>query len=120
MHTQMAPGLTGVGTRQTSQLLDQREHPKWRACSFFTKAAAFLNVAQSGLLHVRQLEEGFGTQLLIPDRSVVSATASGAKRLERARTILKEIRLTEVELINSAAAPAGEVTMGIRPEPLAS
>ncbi|TIU10474.1 MAG: LysR family transcriptional regulator, partial [Mesorhizobium sp.] len=80
----------------------------------FTKAAGFLNVAQSALsLHVRQLEEGFGTQLLIRDRTGVSVTASGAKLLERARAILKEIRLTEVELTNTAASPAGEVTIGI-------
>lgn len=80
----------------------------------FTKAAATLNVAQSALsLHVRQLEEGFGTQLLVRDRTGVSVTASGDKLLERARIILKEILLTEAELTNSVAAPSGEVTIGI-------
>jgi LysR family transcriptional regulator, nitrogen assimilation regulatory protein len=80
----------------------------------FTKAAATLNVAQSALsLHVRQLEEGFGTQLLVRDRTGVSVTASGDKLLERARIILKEIQLTEAELTNSVAAPSGEVTIGI-------
>ncbi|UCI34898.1 LysR family transcriptional regulator [Mesorhizobium sp. B4-1-4] len=80
----------------------------------FTKAAALLNVAQSALsLHVRQLEEGFGTQLLIRDRTGVSVTASGARLLERARKILKEIQLTEAELTNTAASPSGEVTIGI-------
>ena len=80
----------------------------------FTKAAARLNVAQSALsLHVRQLEEGFGTQLLIRDRTGVSVTASGAKLLKRARTILREIQLTEAELTNRATSPAGEVTIGI-------
>jgi LysR family transcriptional regulator, nitrogen assimilation regulatory protein len=80
----------------------------------FTRAAAHLNVAQSALsLHVRQLEEGFGTQLLIRDRTGVSVTASGAKLLKRARTILREIQLTEAELTNRATSPAGEVTIGI-------
>ncbi|MBA1145087.1 LysR family transcriptional regulator [Mesorhizobium neociceri] len=80
----------------------------------FTKAAALLHVAQSALsLHVRQLEESFGTQLLVRDRTGVSVTASGIKLLERARSILKEIQLTEAELTNSVAAPSGEVTIGI-------
>ena len=80
----------------------------------FTRAATHLNVAQSALsLHVRQLEEGFGTQLLVRERTGVSVTASGAKLLTRARTILKEIQLTEAELTSRAVSPAGEVTVGI-------
>ncbi|MER9262489.1 LysR family transcriptional regulator [Mesorhizobium sp. M0619] len=80
----------------------------------FTKAASLLHVAQSALsLHVRQLEESFGTQLLVRDRSGISVTASGSKLLERARTILREIRLTEMELTNTVACPSGEVTIGI-------
>lgn len=80
----------------------------------FTKAASLLHVAQSALsLHVRQLEEGFGTQLLVRDRTGISVTASGGKLLERARTILREIRLTEIELTNTVASPSGEVTIGI-------
>lgn len=80
----------------------------------FTKAASLLHVAQSALsLHVRQLEEGFGTQLLVRDRTGISVTASGSKLLERARTILREIRLTEIELTNTVASPSGEVTIGI-------
>lgn len=80
----------------------------------FTKAAARLNVAQSALsLHVRQLEEGFDTRLLVRDRTGVSVTTSGAKLLKRARNILKEIQLTEAELTNRVASPAGEVTIGI-------
>ncbi|KUM24096.1 transcriptional regulator [Mesorhizobium loti] len=80
----------------------------------FTKAATLLHVAQSALsLHVRQLEESFGTQLLVRDRTGISVTASGTKLLERARTILREIRLTEMELTNTVASPSGEVTIGI-------
>ncbi|MER9371970.1 LysR family transcriptional regulator [Mesorhizobium sp. M0491] len=80
----------------------------------FTKAASLLHVAQSALsLHVRQLEESFGTQLLVRDRTGISVTASGSKLLERARTILREIRLTEMELTNTVISPSGEVTIGI-------
>ncbi|RWJ45249.1 MAG: LysR family transcriptional regulator [Mesorhizobium sp.] len=80
----------------------------------FTKAAALLHVAQSALsLHVRQLEESFGTRLLVRDRTGVTVTASGAKLLERARNILEEVQLTEAELTNSVVSPAGEVTIGI-------
>lgn len=80
----------------------------------FTKAATLLNVAQSALsLHVRQLEEGFGTQLLVRERTGVRVTDSGQKLLVRARSILKEIQLTEAELTNKIASPAGEVTIGI-------
>lgn len=80
----------------------------------FTKAAARLNVAQSALsLHVRQLEDCFGTQLLIRDRTGVRMTESGAKLLKRAETILREIRLTEAELTASPTSPVGEVTIGI-------
>ncbi|WP_027155863.1 LysR family transcriptional regulator [Mesorhizobium sp. WSM2561] len=80
----------------------------------FTKASALLHIAQSALsLHVRQLEERFGTQLLVRDRTGISVTASGAKLLERARRILKEIQLTEAELTNTVTSPSGEVTIGI-------
>lgn len=78
----------------------------------FTKAAALLNVAQSALsLHVRRMEEGFGTKLLNRHRTGVSVTPSGAKLLERARNILNEVRLTKIELTSMIAT--GEVTIGI-------
>ncbi|WP_018240778.1 LysR family transcriptional regulator [Ensifer sp. BR816] len=80
----------------------------------FTKAASVLHVAQSALsLHVRQLEESFGTQLLVRDRTGVTLTEPGAKLLKRARSILKEIQLTEAELTSTAASPSGEVTIGV-------
>ncbi|MGY4408180.1 LysR family transcriptional regulator [Bradyrhizobium sp. USDA 3315] len=80
----------------------------------FTKAATHLNVAQSALsLHVRQLEEGFGTQLLTRERTGIRMTASGVKLLKHAQTILREIQLTEAELTSRTASPAGEVTIGI-------
>ncbi|MER9159305.1 LysR family transcriptional regulator [Mesorhizobium sp. M0778] len=80
----------------------------------FTRASAQLNVAQSALsLHVRQLEESFGTRLLVRDRTGVSVTDSGAKLLEHARTILREIQLTKAELTNTVSSPSGEVTLGI-------
>lgn len=80
----------------------------------FTKAAANLNIAQSALsLHVRQMEEGFGTQLLVRDRTGVTVTASGEKLLQHARIILRQVSLAEAELSNKVKSPAGEVTIGI-------
>lgn len=80
----------------------------------FTKAAAYLNVAQSALsLHVRQLEEGFGVQLLVRERTGVSLTTSGTRLLEHARIILQQVQTAEAELTNKISSPAGEVTIGI-------
>jgi LysR family nitrogen assimilation transcriptional regulator len=80
----------------------------------FTKAAAQLNIAQSALsLHVRQLEESFNTQLLVRGREGVSLTSPGTLLLKRARSILREVQLTDAELTNRAMSPAGEVTIGI-------
>jgi LysR family transcriptional regulator, nitrogen assimilation regulatory protein len=80
----------------------------------FTKAAAELNVAQSALsLHVRQMEEGFGTQLLVRDRMGVTLTAAGEKLLKHARIILDHVRQAEDDLTSKVKSPAGEVTIGI-------
>lgn len=80
----------------------------------FTKAAEQLNVAQSALSHhVRQMEEAFGTQLLVRERTGVTATTAGTKLLDHARVILRQVKLAEEELTSKAKSPAGEVTIGI-------
>lgn len=80
----------------------------------FTKAATQMNVAQSALsLHVRQMEEGFGTQLLIRDRTGVTVTSAGDKLLRHARIILQQVSLAEEELTSKVKSPSGEVTIGI-------
>jgi LysR family nitrogen assimilation transcriptional regulator len=80
----------------------------------FTKAAARLNVAQSALsLHVRQMEEGFGTPLMVRDRTGITLTEAGTKLLHHARIIIRQVRLAEEELTNRAQSPSGEVTIGI-------
>ncbi|WP_050578560.1 LysR family transcriptional regulator [Rhizobium leguminosarum] len=80
----------------------------------FTKAAAQLNVAQSALsLHVRQMEEGFGTQLLVRERTGVKLTSAGAKLLHHSRIILDQVSLAEQELTSKVKSPSGEVTIGI-------
>ena len=57
----------------------------------FTRAAAQLHVAQSALsLHVRQLEERYGT-LLIRDKRGVRPTDRGAKLLSHAAKILRRL-----------------------------
>jgi LysR family nitrogen assimilation transcriptional regulator len=80
----------------------------------FTKAAAQLNVAQSALsLHVRQMEEGFGTQLFVRDRTGVTLTSAGSKLLNHAHIILDQVSRAEQELTSKVKSPAGEVTIGI-------
>lgn len=80
----------------------------------FTKAAARLHVAQSALsLHVRQLEEGFGASLLIREKGGIRVTDHGAKLVEHARIILRQVALAEADLTNKNTSPAGEVTVGI-------
>ncbi|MER8804843.1 LysR family transcriptional regulator [Mesorhizobium sp. M0998] len=80
----------------------------------FTKAAAQLNVAQSALsLHVRQMEEEFGTQLLVRDRTGVTLTAAGTKLMRHARSILRQVNLAEEELTSKVKSPSGEVVIGI-------
>nr|WP_289851699.1 LysR family transcriptional regulator [Sinorhizobium meliloti] len=80
----------------------------------FTKAASQLNVAQSALsLHVRQMEEGFGTQLLVRERTGVTLTAAGTKLMRHARIILQQVCLAEEELTSKVKSPSGEVTIGI-------
>jgi LysR family transcriptional regulator, nitrogen assimilation regulatory protein len=80
----------------------------------FTKAAAQLNVAQSALsLHVRQIEDSLGVQLLVRERTGVSLTKSGTKLLRHARIILQQVQLAEEELTNRGRSPSGEVTIGI-------
>lgn len=80
----------------------------------FTRASSRLNVAQSALsLHVRQMEEGFGSQLLVRDRTGVAVTDAGAKLLTHAQIILAQIKLAESELTSKPSSPSGEVTIGI-------
>lgn len=80
----------------------------------FTRAAEQLHVAQSALsLHVRQMEECFGTQLLIRERTGVSLSAAGTRLLHHARIILNQVSLAEEELTNKVKSPVGEVSLGI-------
>ncbi|UCI31830.1 LysR family transcriptional regulator [Mesorhizobium sp. B4-1-4] len=80
----------------------------------FTKAAERLHVAQSALsLHIRQMEEGFGTSLLVRDRTGVTPTIAGYKLAHHARAILQRVTLAEEELTNAAKSPSGEITIGI-------
>jgi LysR family transcriptional regulator, nitrogen assimilation regulatory protein len=79
----------------------------------FTKAAAQLHIAQSALsLHVRQLEERYGT-LLVRDKDGVRTTERGAKLLSHAASILHHVDLAEADLTSDVGRPAGDVTIGI-------
>jgi LysR family transcriptional regulator, nitrogen assimilation regulatory protein len=79
----------------------------------FTKAAAQLHIAQSALsLHVRQLEERYGT-LLVRDKEGVRTTERGARLLSHAASILHHVDLAEADLTSDFGSPAGDVTLGI-------
>jgi LysR family nitrogen assimilation transcriptional regulator len=105
---QLAKDLRFVDLRQLKYFVGVVE------AGSFTKAAAQLNVAQSALsLHVRQMEEMFGTQLLVRDRTGVTLTAAGTKLLKHAQIILHQVQLAEEELTSKVKSPSGEVTIGI-------
>lgn len=80
----------------------------------FTRAAEQLNVAQSALsLHVRQMEERFGVTLLTRERTGVRVTEKGARLLQHAQIILRQMALADAELASGAQTPVGEVNVGI-------
>jgi LysR family nitrogen assimilation transcriptional regulator len=80
----------------------------------FTKAAVQLHVAQSALsLHIRQLEQRFGTALLVRDKTGVRTTDRGTRLLTHAQIILRQLALAEADLTSTSSSPAGEVTLGV-------
>lgn len=82
----------------------------------FTRAAALLHIAQPALSqHVRNLEQGFGVQLLDRTARGVELTGDGKKLLLHARRVIEEMdRLVDAV---SAGPPEGEVMLGL-PIPL--
>ncbi len=82
----------------------------------FTRASEQLHVAQSALsLHVKSLEDRFGLALLIRDRNGVRVTPKGARLLEHAQIILRQMALADAELSEGMSAPFGVVNIGIPP-----
>ena len=79
-----------------------------------TGAAATLNVAQPSLsLHVKNLEEELGVQLLIRSKSGVSPTEAGTLLMKRARAILDDLARTKDDISTINSDPLGEVRIGL-------
>ena len=80
----------------------------------FSRAAEVLHVAQPALsLHVRNMEEDLGAQLLFRSARGVVPTDAGAILLRHARTILDQLAMAEEEIRGQQADPAGEVRLGL-------
>ena len=79
-----------------------------------TRAAESLHVAQPALsLHLKNMEEQFGTRLLTRSRSGVTPTEAGELLLQRARAILEDLARTEDDIRNLETDPSGIVRIGL-------
>jgi len=80
----------------------------------FSKAATKLRVAQPALSqHLRHMEDELGIALLHRGTRGVQATEAGERLLEKARIILAEFADLRDSDRGEAAAPAGEVRIGL-------
>ena len=80
----------------------------------FSRAAAFLHVAQPALsLHVRNMEADLGTPLLFRSTRGVVPTEAGAILLRNARVILDQLAIAEDEIRGHHSDPSGEVRLGL-------
>lgn len=80
----------------------------------FSKAALKLRVAQPALSqHLRHMEDELGVALLHRGTRGVQPTEAGERLLAKARTILAEFAELRDSVRGEAAAPAGEVRIGL-------
>jgi LysR family nitrogen assimilation transcriptional regulator len=80
----------------------------------FSKAATKLRVAQPALSqHLRHMEDDLGVALLHRGTRGVQPTEAGERLLERARRILAEFAELRDSVRGEAAAPSGEVRIGL-------
>lgn len=80
----------------------------------FSRAAEVLHVAQPALsLHVRNMEEALGAQLLFRSARGVVPTDAGIILLRHAHAILGQIVAAEEEIRGQQADPSGEVRLGL-------
>lgn len=80
----------------------------------FSRASAFLNVAQPALSqHVRNMEAAVGQQLLMRGTKGVAPTQAGEILTRHARLILNQLSTAEREIRSSDVAPIGEVRVGL-------
>ncbi|MBC9247638.1 LysR family transcriptional regulator [Paracoccus sp. 11-3] len=80
----------------------------------FSRAAKVLHVAQPALsLHVRNMEDSLGAELLFRSARGVVPTDAGAILLRHARAILDQIAVAGEEIRGQQADPEGEVRLGL-------
>ena len=78
----------------------------------FTKAGEALNLAQPTVsLHIRQLEEEFGTSLFIRSRKQFSITPAGRLLYERARQLLALAEETKEDMMRQSGELTGTLTV---------
>ncbi len=82
----------------------------------FSKAAAYLHVAQPALgLQIRKLEEELGVKLLNRHSRGVSATEAGLILRDHALIVLRQIERAKLHLIDFAGPPRGKIAVGVTP-----
>lgn len=80
----------------------------------FSKAAAFLRIAQPALSRqVKSLEEELGVALLERHGWGVTATAEGQILVEHARKLMRGVQEAREAVLALQAEPQGEVTLGV-------
>ncbi len=79
-----------------------------------SKAAGFLNIAQSALSRqMKALEDGLGTQLLQRHSWGIEPTEDGRQLLEHARRIRKEFEAAQTGMHSNITNPVGSVYFGV-------
>lgn len=82
----------------------------------FSKAAAYLHVAQPALgLQVRKLEEELGVKLLNRHSRGVTPTEAGLLLRDHALVILRQVERAKLSVTDLAGPPRGKVAVGVTP-----
>lgn len=96
-----------LGLRYFSEVVQQQN---------LTKAAALLGTAQPALTRrIHQMEEEFGTTLLVRHRRGVRPTEAGLIVFERARLLLKLAEEMRGEVSSRTSEPHGQIRFGYPP-----
>ncbi len=82
----------------------------------FSKAAAYLHVAQPALgLQIRKLEEELGVKLLDRHSRGVIPTEAGLLLREHAQIILRQLERARLSVADLAGPPRGKIAVGLTP-----
>lgn len=82
----------------------------------FSKAAAYLHVAQPALgLQVRKLEEELGVKLLERHSRGVTPTEAGLLLRDHAQVILRQVERAKLSVADLGGPPRGKVAVGVTP-----